>query len=308
MASRAPPCKYFEIRTHFEGEGAVTKEEFEWFLREVGAEWIFQVEEGESGYKHFQGHMQTVKKTRKTTLIKLWEDKFGKGVGYIAPTAGVAERKFLSLPRYASNIVTRIAGPWKHSDREPFIPVQYRFDSLRAWQTVIMESGAWPVDRKVRIIYDRAGCSGKSSIASLIDILGKGFYLPQLHSFDEIMQYFYSVAKSTVNPGIVCFDMPRAFDQKVVKGIYAALEAIKNGWCYDKRYAGKRHWFNSPQVWVFCNELPAMRHLSADRWAFYKIEGDQLVECVVRVGPDGEPGLFPRENPAAGVGGSVCAR
>ena len=53
--------------------------------------------------------------------------------------------------------------------------------------------------------------------------------------------------------------------------MWSAIEEIKNGMSYDKRYHGRMRYFDPPTVWCFTNSFPDMRVLSQDRWRFYMI-------------------------------------
>jgi len=59
-----------------------------------------------------------------------------------------------------------------------------------------------------------------------------------------------------------------------------AIEEIKGGVVCDMRNHYKQWWFDSPQMWVFCNHFPNVSYMSKDRWRFWKI--DQF-KCLVRM-------------------------
>ena len=70
--------------------------------------------------------------------------------------------------------------------------------------------------------------------------------------------------------------MPRAQSKEKLSGLYAAIEQIKKGKVWDFRNTYKEWWFDSPRIWVFCNETPNLNYLSRDRWRFHKLVDGKL--------------------------------
>ena len=73
--------------------------------------------------------------------------------------------------------------------------------------------------------------------------------------------------------------MPRTESVNNKKGMWSAIEQLKNGYLYDKRYNYRDMWIEPPTVAVFTNELPETGYLSKDRWRISTIEqwGDEQV-------------------------------
>ena len=60
------------------------------------------------------------------------------------------------------------------------------------------------------------------------------------------------------------FDVPRCDTIKGKKNMWKAIEQIKNGLLYDRRYTSRKMWID-PKI-LCSNELPDRENLSADRW------------------------------------------
>lgn len=77
-----------------------------------------------------------------------------------------------------------------------------------------------------------------------------------------------AVAMAKPSKGYV-IDLPRA-DGKAKKPMWSAIEQIKDGYLYDKRYNWREKWIEPPKIMVFCNDFNAS-DLSTDRWQDFEI-------------------------------------
>lgn len=66
-------------------------------------------------------------------------------------------------------------------------------------------------------------------------------------------------------------DMPRGLPKANLQELYAAVETVKNGFAYDKRYRYRQTRFDRPQIVAFANRTPHFELLSEDRWAVYNM-------------------------------------
>ena len=183
---------------------------------------------------------------------------------------------------YALKYDTRVDGPWMDTNwREPpYIPRQYRGlleSGLYTWQHKVLESRHEFDDRKVNMIIDPKGDNGKSTVAALGDLHYGGLDLPPVGVHKELMQVVCDIlmAKEERQPGLVFVDLPRALttESKKFAPFMVAIEQIKKGKVADIRFHYKEWWFDSPQVWVFCNTPNInLDYMSADRWRFYTID------------------------------------
>lgn len=83
-------------------------------------------------------------------------------------------------------------------------------------------------------------------------------------------------------------DIPRAIRKDKLDEFFAAIESIKDGFAYDKRYKYKQEYFEKPNVWVFMNILPDTKMLSSDRWKLWKQGKDKTLEEIAGATPSRE--------------------
>jgi len=248
----------------------ITADELKNKLKEHAKSWCFQGEQGATtGYKHWQGRISLKVKSRKGPDII-------DGIHWSITSDENKDNMF-----YCLKDETRIEGPYKDTDRERYIPRQYRDIKLYDWQQQIKDSATVFEPRKINLIYDEKGNSGKSTIASICELLYDGIDMPPLNDFKELIALMCDICmdENQRNPRIVFFDLPRALDKERLFGMYSAIEQIKKGKLYDCRYKYKKWWIDAPQCWVFSNILPDRKMLSADRWNLWTInKGTQKLE------------------------------
>lgn len=238
--------------------------------------WSFQLEEGKSGYLHYQGRVSLKEKTRLAGVIKLLE--IAKAHYSVTSTEN-RDNCF-----YVTKSETRKEGPWSDKDTEVYVPKQYRgiAENLRPWQRYIWDHIRDFEPRAINIVYDPVGDQGKSTLASLVDLHGLGIDMPPCNDGEKLIQSLCNILMKTQNrePISLFIDMPRSMDQTKLYGMYMAIEQIKKGKVYDFRYSYDSWWFDAPQIWVFCNEEPHRGYVSKDRWKFWKIEDSTLKSYV----------------------------
>lgn len=138
---------------------------------------------------------------------------------------------------------------------------------LLPWQeelTKIMEDQD---QRTITVVYDPIGNHGKTYFSKYCVATRKAIYVPPMTEAMDFMAF----AMAKPSSGYI-FDMPRAETIKQRKGMWSAVEQIKNGYLYDKRYQFRDTWIEPPTIVVFCNEAPPKDTLSADRWDLYTFE------------------------------------
>lgn len=264
-------CAVWDFRT---SESNNTLDEIKCWLNEYTKKWCFQLEEGdENGYRHYQGRFSLVKKRQKHVLLKLF--KTMKPPNYLEPTI---EKEHQKEALYVMKADTRIAGPWRdefntESKQAIYLPRQYRDLTLYPYQQKIIDSANVFEPRIINLIYDVHGNNGKSTVAAICEILYNGIDMPPLNDYKEIVQLACNICQDSNNrtPKIMCFDMPRSINKDKLYGLYSAIEQIKKGKLYDIRHHYKAFWIDSPQIWVFTNELPLQTYLSSDRWKIWQI-------------------------------------
>lgn len=267
----------FEWR-HSAGEDHYNTDFWKTWSKEWGKAWIFQRERSEGGYDHYQGYI-SLKVRRTVSAAKALLSRVSVLPMHFEPVSDNS-RKSGTETFYQTKPDTRIEGPWSDKDVEVYIPRQYRgyLERLFPWQQKIWDSADIFEPRKINIIVDETGCQGKSTLASLMELYGRGYDMPPLNDGEKLVQSFADIliAKQDRNPRCVFFDIPRAMKQDKLQGLYAAIEQIKKGKVVDTRYSYKQWWFDSPQVWVFCNTWPEESYMSKDRWNTWTIKDRNL--------------------------------
>lgn len=128
-------------------------------------------------------------------------------------------------------------------------------------------------DRSIKLVYDTWGCNGKSVFSEWLEYNGWAFEIPPMRSMEDIMQFCFSFQAQKV----YLIDMPRGMKKDKLGEFYAGLECLKNGVCYDKRYAGKKRRFDRPQIIVFTNSIPALELMTRDRWEIWSMGQDRAL-------------------------------
>jgi hypothetical protein len=243
--------------------------------------YAFQLEQGDSGYLHYQGR-GSLQKKRRFTELKALADKIGWNDCHWSPSSTASQKGDCFYPTKED---TRVRGPWTDKDQPAmYVPRQYRDleKKLHPWQQTVWDSADTFDARSINLIYDAEGGKGKSTLASLMDLHRKGIDLPPMNDAEKLIQSVADIlmARELRTPGVVFVDLPRAMDKKRLGGLYTAIEQIKKGKVYDIRYTYKEWWFDSPQIWVFTNIEPDLTLLSRDRWKIWTIEDMDLVPVV----------------------------
>lgn len=281
MTESGNPCAMWDFRMT---KGELSHTDIISSLDGIAKTYVFQLEESDTGYVHFQGRMSLIKKRRKGEkhiLLSLLPIKFE----YLEPTVNASYYKGDLF--YVMKEDTRIDGPYSDKDKpkEVYIPRQYRglLDSLRPFQQTIWDSTKVFEPRIINMIYCPKGNQGKSVIASLCELHGKGVDLPPCNDAEKLIQSMCDIigphGKQLRDPNPVFVDLPRAMNKDRLNGIYTAIEQIKKGKLFDTRYKYVDWWIDSPQIWVFSNIYPDLEMLSRDRWKIWTINDEYKLEA-----------------------------
>lgn len=269
------PVAVFDLTIKAEG---LAVEDVKKGFRELFKKWTFQLEEGhDTGFLHYQGRGSLYKKLRVGQAVALVHKLFPSA--HVSPTS--SEVATLGDAFYVTKLDTRVLGPWDDREREKFTPYQYEGmeATLLPWQKVVWDSADVREPRIVNCVYDPVGENGKSTIAMLMDLHGRGLDVPPVNDSKELVATVCDIltSKEERDPKCIFVDMPRAMDKSKLHGIYGAIEQIKKGKVYDLRYKYREWWFHAPQVWVFTNIEPDLSLLSRDRWRVWTIVDKQIV-------------------------------
>lgn len=256
----------------------VTKESIEKILRNTSKHWIYQLEKGETTNKlHYQGRLSLNKRKRKSEILKIIK-QFEKPIlfNYLEPASTNSYGHWF----YVMKEETKIEGPWKDTDEELYVPLEYREidKNWHPFQTQIIQSkDEVKKNREVNVIFDPKGNSGKTTLANYLTITQQGLLIPPLAKASDIIQYVCSLcmARKTRDPKIVFFDLPRALNKSDLRELFTAVEQIKNGILYDTRYTGKCWVIEPPAIWIFTNKQVDPDMLTRDRWKTWIIDKDK---------------------------------
>lgn len=267
-------CSVYDFRYNFE---AVSKDDLIVWLNEFCKHWTFQGEQGDTGYKHWQGRLKLVKKRHKHTLLTLFKNI--PAPNYLEPTTNKDHQK---VAFYVMKSDTRTEGPYKDNgqlDDSEFIPTIYQNINLFPWQQFVIDSKNNRDRRRINLIYDPYGNNGKSTVAAIAELKHKAIDLPPLNDFKELIALLCNICmdKNIRDPGLIFMDMPRAMRKDQLFGMYSAIEQIKKCKLYDTRHHYKSWWIECPEVWIFSNILPDMNYLSLDRWKIWQIAADKTL-------------------------------
>jgi len=233
--------------------------------------YCFQLEEGDSGYVHYQGRISLVKKRRLNEVLKVLKPLIEKI--HLSPTSNNGlENNF-----YVMKGDTRIEGPWKDDDEKIYIPRQVRGLELMPWQQSLVEkSQVWDT-RSINIIHDTEGNIGKSTLVTYLGVHKLARQIPYCNDYKDILRIVMDMPTSTT----YLIDMPRAINKERLFQMYSAIETIKNGYAYDDRYHFKEKYFDCPNIWVFTNTLPETSMLSIDRWKYWEVKNGELRSVII---------------------------
>lgn len=244
--------------------------------------WCFQKEQGEeTGYVHYQCRVSLKTKKRVASMIT-WMNRVLPGC-HVSPTVNVVY--YTGNEFYVMKEESRIEGPW--SDRininKNNLQLRFRKEIVwREWQVQVMDMiKKEPDDRKIHVIVDPRGQSGKTFMCMYLAQTGQAQRVPQQKDARDIARMIMGVEPKR------CYfiDLPRATSHRDQQSIYAAIEEIKNGYCYDDRYHFKERYFEPPHVFVFTNQMPDMNLVSRDRWKIYTMVCGNLVKEQTHVKP-----------------------
>lgn len=238
------------------------------FLKAHTKKWCFQLEQGESGYKHFQCRASFKIKKRLENVVSMIKESGLKG-GHVSITSTENHTNMF----YVHKDETRIDGPWADSD--PVIPREYQDTPVwKPFQQTIIDWIDVYDGRCIDLIVDTKGNRGKSFLASYLSCHGRARKVPLQKEARDITRMIMNCPKVPM----YFIDLPRSTHGNNLKTTYTAVESIKDGYAYDDRYHFKEEYFDRPRVVIFTNDYPPLYLLSIDRWRFWNIDAkDELI-------------------------------
>lgn len=249
------------------------------WLKGLGAKkYCFQLEKGATGYLHYQGKVSFARGRRLNEIRGLgahWsiESNAGQALGDL----------------YVIKHEGRVKGPWSDKDATArYVPKHLRALVLRPEQRWIKERLEGQDGRQILFVVDGKGGTGKSTLGMWMCVSGDALRLPSsLKSAEDCSQaLFPRVYGREDKVFTIILDIPRSVKKESQWAIWlAALEDIKNGHIYDKRYSFKECFFERPRVLVFANSAPPSGLLTSDRYDVW-----DMLQIMQQVGNPGESG------------------
>jgi hypothetical protein len=193
------------------------------------------------------------------------------GNAYFSPTTNNSMGNIF----YVMKLDSRVKGPWSDTDEKPKpMPRQLKnITQLYPYQQEIIDRVLYNWDnRSINLLYDKEGCSGKSTLALYCMYHKIGRRLPLSNEYKEIMANVMCMPES----GLYFIDMPRSINKNKLREFYAGIETLKDGYAYDTRYKFTDKFFNSPEIWIFSNNLPKFKELTKQRWKIWVIQDNEL--------------------------------
>lgn len=163
----------------------------------------------------------------------------------------------------------RLDGPWTDKDgSNHYCDPQYNIDDkLLPWQQEAKRRMDAQDNRKILCIIDQQGNTGKSTFAHWLVLKHNAKFIPAFcDSADDIMQFIHGLVHAG-QKYTIAIDLPRAAQQEsIARKLFPALESIKSGALYEKRYHAQVLYIKPPTIVVFMNHLPDRSLLTTDRW------------------------------------------
>lgn len=235
------------VESGFINEAIISNDLLEKHLQEIldkiCERYAYGNEEGKDGYKHFQCRIVCIKPTDENALRLYLVSN-----GIPAHTSPTQIRNFEYVQKEGNFYCSWEAVLNKFARGTPVM-----------WQLIALEMWNKQNDREILVIADEKGRHGKSWLRKYMVATHKAAFIPPLEKAEDIM----AMAMAKPSKGYV-IDMPRA-EGKVKKAMWSAIEQIKDGYLYDKRYQWKEKWIDPPKVMVFCNDYNE-NNLTTDRW------------------------------------------
>lgn len=151
---------------------------------------------------------------------------------------------------------------------------KYRFGKLKELQFAILSHGRKQGDRRITLVIDKNGGTGKTFLARMRDLNGQGFYIDGTDT-GHIIRDLLDVCEHHGENRKYTFFIDLSRVDKVSGQLLGRLETVKNGYLKDGRYQYRHMWIYPPQIFVFANAEPKdWNGLSKDRWDKIFIKGD----------------------------------
>jgi len=160
---------------------------------------------------------------------------------------------------------SRVAGPW--ADHRIYMG-QDLITNLYPWQQEIKDRcDAEPDDRTINVLYNPGGSIGKSKFCKYMAYHFKAPVIGWARTGDIL-----NLVSKMAHQSVYLFDLAKSRPHDWAKDdISSAMEGIKNGLFMNTKYETSQVLMASPHIWMFCNMMPNLSSMSADRWKVYRV-------------------------------------
>ena len=157
----------------------------------------------------------------------------------------------------------------------------------RPWQQTVLQIADGPVqNRKVHVIVDQTGNTGKSFLAKYL-MISKGALTMDAVSKRDMAYIFLQRIDSGHSVPIVCIDIARSIvgsglqehlPNTALTAVWNFVESLHNGSIVNTKYESKVRVFDQPHVFMFTNHQIDVNEytLSRDRWHIMNLNAGVL--------------------------------
>lgn len=232
------------------------------------SKYVYQLERGELGRLHYQGHIKLHTKERiKAVSSRLREALPGV---HTSPSSrvGSTDAEF-----YCTKDDTRVDGPWGDDDHI-FPDYSNIFPPQGVWEE-IKEKLDTQSTRHIMWVYDNIGCVGKTNFATYMEINKLAWGLGLGSAKDN----YYAVSTMPCRRCYI-FDVPRTQGKNFDWGeMYQSIEKIKDRNFLSEKYKCQKVILPIvPKILILANQPPHRAAMSADRWTVFEIINNALVQ------------------------------
>ena len=271
-------CCLFDItlsKKKGDEEGLTTYKLLAYRLSSLAKKFVFQLEKGdEDGYIHWQIRLSLHKRQ---TCSHVHKNLIPHLPGHWSVTSNEVHDSGNQF-NYVMKIDSRIDGPWSDLDNIPppatLTPqlTNYWAYQRYPWQIDIERISQEYNERHLHYVYDPHYNSGKSILCEDLEYRDLACEIPGIYSLaEDICQFTFCQQVSKC----YLFDLPAAMKKEKMHQMYMALEMIKNGLLFDKRYKGVKKRIPRPAMIIFANNLPKMELMAPDRWIIWYVTPDK---------------------------------
>lgn len=223
-------------------------------------DYVIQEETGASGTPHLQGYIEFKNARQFNTLHKYfpkihWETVRNESacIQYCQKDGdgGCTGRKWIKETKGRYVLKDPMDG---------LEPYQWQKD-------VIEEIKKEPDSRTIRVILDRNGAKGKTTLAKHLAIKYKALIVSG--KANDVKHAVAKLVEEGKPPKIIIWNIPRSVNTEYIS--YQAIEEVKDGMFFSGKYESGMTLLNPPHVLIFTNKELEWEELTQDRWSMSEL-------------------------------------